>query len=80
MYKNDKISEARRVHELDILLTSVDVDVQIHRRQKNKGNIEQKIISNNKLQQDLQRQHRFRWELDKYITTAHWCQQKRFQK
>jgi hypothetical protein len=75
--RHNKILEANRLIELDCLLSSSQIDAQIHERLKRKGGIDQHLINHSKLQYDLARQKQFREEIDKYIILAQKCQKLR---
>jgi hypothetical protein len=72
-----KISESKRVRELDGLIHGVGIDCRIHTNLKNKGTVEGYLIYSSKLQHDQQRQKQFLYEIDKYIKLAQKCQQTR---
>ena len=74
---HNKILECDRLHKIDCLLSSSQIDAQIHERLKRKGGVEQHLINHSKLQYDLSRQKQFREEIDKYIILAQKCQQLR---
>ena len=74
---SNKILESKHLHELDCLLSSAQIDAQIHERLKKKGGVEQHLINHSKLQYDLARQKQFREEIDKYIMLAQKCQKLR---
>jgi hypothetical protein len=73
-----KIVEARRVAELDALLTSVLVDKSIHLKMQTSGSLEAREINRDKFLHDMYKQNRFRQELDKYIIMAKSCQERGF--
>jgi hypothetical protein len=75
--RHNKIRESNRLLELDCLLSSAQIDAQIHERLKRKGGIDQHLINHSKLQYDLSRQKQFREEIDKYTILAQKCQQLR---
>jgi hypothetical protein len=70
---NNKILASKRLAELDRLLSSVEIDVEIHRHLKRRGSIEQHVIYHSKLQHDLMRKQQIREEIDKYLITAQRC-------
>lgn len=74
---HNKILECDRLYQLDCLLSSAQIDAQIHARLKTRGSVEQHIINHSKLQHDLLRQKQFREEIDKYIILAQKCQKLR---
>lgn len=63
---NNLVYESKRVLELDCFLASAQVDAEIHRRGKTKGNIERHLIQHSKLQCALDKQKQFLYELDGY--------------
>lgn len=65
-----KISELNRVSEIDMLMQSVSIDINIHNKLSKSGSADQRLTNAIKLQTDKQRQRRFRYELDKYYTMA----------
>ena len=75
-----KMTDAKRVHELDGLLASVDLERKQHERKKNSGDLAAHIIYTNKIQFDTIRQKQFQSEMDKYIITADNCQKRGFKK
>jgi hypothetical protein len=72
-----KISESKRVKELDGFIYGVDVDRQVHTKLKDTGNTENFLIQSSKLQRDKERQNQFLIEIDKYNIIAQKCQQTR---
>jgi hypothetical protein len=72
----DKIAEAKRVRELDTFLSSVEVDIQIHRRYLKTSDPEKFLIYYSKHQNDVRRQKQFLSEIDKYYILAQRCQQR----
>lgn len=72
--KYTKISEATRVLDLDQKLDSLKAEILVHSRFKN-NDFE---IQRDKLLNDLHKQKRFQWELDKYIIMAKICQERGF--
>lgn len=77
--KYNKFFEANRVKELDLKLQSVQVDKAIHKKLSRSKNLDERTIHSHKLQTDIEREKRFRNELDKYIIMANNCQQRGFQ-
>jgi hypothetical protein len=73
---HDKIAEAKRVRELDTFLSSVEVDIQIHRRYLKTSDPEKFLIYYSKHQNDVRRQKQFLSEIDKYYILAQRCQQR----
>jgi hypothetical protein len=74
--KYNKIVPARRVIELDNLLSGIKTEIVIHKQIK--PSIEEQEIKRDKLLHDLRKQKRFQLELDKYIITAKICQERGF--
>lgn len=74
--KYNKIVQARRVIELDNLLSGIKTEIMIHK--KSKLSVEDQEIKRDKLLHDLCKQKRFQLELDKYIITAKVCQERGF--
>lgn len=77
--KYNKFFEANRVRELDLKLESIQVDKAIHKKLSRSKNLDERVIHSHKLQTDIEREKRFRNELDKYIVMANNCQQRGFQ-
>lgn len=75
----NKIFEAKRVLELDSILSSINVEVQIHKRLQKIGTLESREINRDKYLIDVAKQKQFQWELDKYIIMAKTCQSKGYQ-
>jgi hypothetical protein len=75
--RHNKILESDRLIELDCLLSSAQIDAEIHQRLKKKGGTDQHLIHHSKLQHDLARQKQIREEIDKYTILAQKCQQLR---
>jgi hypothetical protein len=75
--RHNKIQESDRLLQLDCLLSSAQIDAEIHKKLKGKGSPEQHLIHHSKLQHDLARQKQFREEIDKYTILAQKCQQLR---
>ena len=71
---NIKITDAKRVKELDTLLQSASVDVEIHKNYKKKKKIDEYLIFYSKYQHALDKQKQFLAELDKYTILAQRCQ------
>lgn len=77
--QHNKISEARRVLELDKKLESIKSEALLHKKLQINGSTEKREINRDKLSHDLQKQKRFQWELDKYIILANTCQQRGYE-
>lgn len=75
----NKIIESRRVLDLDRFITSLRVEMAQHKRLQKVGTLETKEINRDKYLQDLDKQKRFQWEIDKYIKMAKICQNKGYQ-
>lgn len=75
----NKISEARRVLDLDKTLESIKVESMMHKKRQIVGSTDKREIYRDKFSHDLQKQKRFQWELDKYIILANTCQQRGFE-
>lgn len=73
---NIKITDAKRVRELDVLITSSKIDAEIHKNYKKKKNIDDYLIFYSKYQHALDKQKQFLAELDKYTIQAQRCQTK----
>jgi hypothetical protein len=73
---NNKIAEAKRVRDLDTFLSSVEVDIQIHRRYLDTKDPEKYLIYYSKHQNDVRRQKQFLREIDKYYILAQRCQER----
>lgn len=74
--KYNKVNDARKIFELDQLLTGKDLDFRIHAKLKRK-NTNWEIYRDKLLWDDL-RQKQILEEIDKYIILAKKCQQRGF--
>jgi hypothetical protein len=74
---NNRIMASKRLAELDKLLSSVEIDIDIHKKLKSRGTIDQHVIYHCKLQHDLMRKQQIREEIDKYLITAQRCHKTR---
>lgn len=77
--KYNKFFEANRVSELDLKLESIQIDKAIHKKLSRSKKLDERVIHRHKLQTDIDREKRFRNELDKYIVMANDCQIRGFQ-
>ena len=77
--KYNKIFQARRVVELDRILSSIQAEILVHKKLKKQGTLEFKEINRDKYLVSLDKQKRFQEELDKYIMLAKLCQDKGYQ-
>lgn len=75
----NKISEAKRVTELAIMLDSLQAEIMVHTRLQKSGSGEVREINRDKWLAAVDKQKRFQWELDKYINLAKTCQDKGYQ-
>lgn len=75
----NKIYECNKVLELDRGITSLNAEIQNHRRLQRIGTLESKEINRDKYLVALDKQKRFRTEIDKYIILAKKCQDKGYQ-
>jgi len=75
----NKIIEARRTHELDKKLSSLDAELMLHKKLQICGAMESREINRDKYLVVLDRLRHFKWELDKYIMLAKICQEKGYQ-
>ena len=73
---NNQVVAAKRVVELDTFMSSVEVDLQIHRRYMTTKDPEKYQIYYSKHQNDVLRQKQFLREIDKYYILAQRCQQR----
>lgn len=79
LHKNYKLYEAGRVHELDRMLESIDVEKRIQEKKKKKLKVDEFILKTIKLQSIFDKRTKFEQELDKYIIVAKDCQHKGFE-
>jgi hypothetical protein len=77
LYHHDRIPEARRVRDIDMFLTGIKVELEIHKKAQKKGGPEKYLINFSKLQNDIAKQKQFLSEIDKYYILAQRCQQTR---
>lgn len=77
--RNDLFAEANRVYELDRQLVGLKTEQIIHAKLRTKGTLDSYIVQTDKLQSVIDKQIRFRRELDKYIILAKTCQQRGFE-
>lgn len=74
-----KYIEARRIENLDLRLSSIDVDIAVHKNKiKRSSNDYSNLISLTKLQQDIQKRRHLLAELDYYIDNSKKIQDKNF--
>lgn len=76
---NNKIFEAKRLLELDRKLSSIAVDIMIHKKLAKHKSLEISDINKDKLSRDVEKRQAFQYELDKYIILAKTCQQRGFE-
>ncbi len=74
-----KHTEARRIENLDLRLSSIDVDIAVHKNKiKNSNNNFNTLISITKLQHDTQKRRYILSELSYYINNSKKIQDKNF--
>lgn len=77
--KYNKIIEAKRILELDNLISAIDAELLVNKKLQKRGPLESREISRDKYLVNIDKQKRFKWELDKYIMVAKKCQDKGYQ-
>lgn len=74
-----KHRDARRIESLDLKLSSIDVDIAVHKNKiKNSKNNFTALISITKLQQDTYKRRQIMSELSYYVNTSKTIQDKNF--
>lgn len=77
LYHYSRLYEANRICDLDVSLGAIEVELALYKKLKNRSNTtENSIIYNNKIQFATLKQKQFLREIDKYINTADYCQQR----
>jgi hypothetical protein len=79
LYNQAKIADSNRVHELDTLLGSMELEREQHKKLKNNADTQTYIIQLNKLEETLTKQKQFIAEIDKYIIKAKLSQLRGFE-
>lgn len=78
--KNNKYKEIKRIHELDHLLCSINVNIAQHTKLALKSqNLEDKSIYLAKLYEDKLKKREMLSEINDYITTSKYLQSKKFE-
>lgn len=62
-----RFRDSRRIAQLDSMISSLDVEINLHQRSKNKADSSRYIITLNKIQNEIARKQSLSIELDKYL-------------
>lgn len=78
--KNNKYKEIKRIHELDHLISSIDVNIAQHKKLASKSqNLDDKSIYLAKLYEDKLKKRAILSEINDYVLTSKYLQSKKFE-
>ncbi len=79
--KRDKFHEMIRIEELDMMLSSIDMMIEHHKKLAFRAkNIEDKLLYISKLNEDKLKKQNIMYELNRYVLDAKYWQLKKFDK